>query len=173
MKLWLIRDAYRKPRLTVLMSRFELTLRMLTIAAAVIVPIICILTQGLLTSYSQYWETPIQPLFILSNVTTAYYFFEYDRWKPCACLLLLLTAFSVSAFISIHNILAVLFFISCSIALIRSNHFSWTVIPYTVSLLLIPYNMMIAETLAIGVLSLYHGLILFKIKRINKQKQKI
>jgi hypothetical protein len=153
------------------MNRFELTLRMLAIAAAVIVPVICISTQGLLTSYSQYWETPIQPLFILSNVITAYYFFEYDRWKPSACLLLLLTAFSVSAFGTIHNILAVLFFISCFVALIRSNHFRWTVIPYTISLLLLGYNMMLAETLAIGILSLYHLLILFKIKRINKLKQ--
>ena len=153
------------------MNRFELTIRTLAIAMALIVPIICILTQGLLISYSKYWETPMQPLFILSNVITAYYFFEYERWKPSACFLVLLTAFSVTSFGPIHNILAVLFFTSCFVALVKSNHFGWTVIPYTTSLLLLSYNMMIAEILAIGVLSLYHGLILFKIKRINKQKQ--
>ena len=153
------------------MSKLELSLRTLAIAVAIIVPIICISTQGLLISYSKYWETPMQPLFILSNVITAYYFFEYDQWKPSACFLLLLTAFSVTNFGPVHNVLAVLFFLSCFVTLVRSNHFGWTVIPYTASLLLLGYNMMIAETLAIGVLSLYHGLILFKIKRINKQKQ--
>tara|TARA_R110000803_G_scaffold188606_1_gene251069 strand:+ start:1519 stop:1992 length:474 start_codon:yes stop_codon:yes gene_type:complete len=153
------------------MSKLELSLRTLAIAMAIIVPIICISTQGLLRSYSQYWETPMQPFFIISNVVTAYYFFEYDRWKPSACLLLLLTAFSVSSYGTIHNVLAVLFFVSSFIALLKSNHYSWAVIPYTVALILLFFNMMLAETLAISVLALYHGLILYKIKRINKQKQ--
>ena len=153
------------------MNRLELTIRTLAIAMALIVPIVCILTQGLLKSYSQYWDTPMQPLFILTNIITAYYFFEYDRWKPSACFLLLLTAFSVSSFGTIHNVLAILFFLTSFIALIKSNHFSWTVIPYTAALVMLSYNMMIAETLAINVLALYHGLILYKIKRINKQKQ--
>ena len=155
------------------MNRFELTIRTLAISLAIIVPIICILTQGLLKSYSQYWETPMQPLFILSNVITAYYFFEYDRWKPSACLLLLLTAFSVTDFGIIHNILATLFFLTCLIALTKTNHYSWAVVPFTGSLLILMYNMMIAETLAIGVLALYHGLILYKIKRIQVQKDNL
>ena len=154
------------------MTRTELTLRTAAIALAVISPIICIYSQGLQFSYSQYWNTPMQPLFITANAVVAYYFFDLEKWKPSAFLLLLLTAFSVESYPTLHNMLAVAFFIASFITLAKSNHFKWIVYPYIASLLLLAYNMMIAETLAISMLALYHGLVLYKIKRIQKQKNK-
>jgi len=153
------------------MTRTELTLRTAAIALAVISPIICIWSQGLMFSYSQYWSTPMQPLFITANAITAYYFFDLEKWKMPAFMLLLLTAFSVESYSTLHNVLAVAFFITSLVVLAKSNHFKWIVYAYLASLGMLWYNMMIAETLAITVLALYHGLVLYKIKRIQKQKQ--
>ena len=152
------------------MSRLELTIRTLAIVLAAVVPFVCIATEGVLTSYSWCWDTPMQPYFILANMITAYYFYDSSRWKLPGILLLLLTVFSVSDFGTLHNLLSTVFFLSCYITIKTSNHFNWLSYVFLASMLLLAYNIMIAEIFAILILALYHGLILYKIQRIQKQK---
>ena len=154
------------------MSRGELLLRVTAIGLALVTPYICITTQGLMMSYSAYWTTPLQPLFIITNAITSYYLFDAERWKPSALLLLLLTAFSMEQYPVTHNIFAIAFFIACITPLALSNHYKWTLIPYVLSIGLLAVNMMLAETLAITTLAVYHGSVLYRLYLISKLKNK-
>ena len=111
------------------MSKIELSIRTATLILTIIAPFACIATYGWEYSYSQYWNTPLQPLFILSNIITAYYLFDSERWKIPAL---------------------------------------W---PYLVCIVIVFYDLLLAEILAMGCLVLFHGLMLYKYKRLNKQKQ--
>lgn len=65
-------------------------------------------------SLSTTWGTFLQPLFIITNVTTSYYFFFCaKKWVLPSIFLILLTAFSVNLFPELHNFIASLFFLSC------------------------------------------------------------
>lgn len=150
------------------MNRSELAVRISAIGLAAATPLACIAVAGLHSSYSYYWITPMQPLFILANVITAYYFFQSDKWKAPSTLLILLTAFSVADYPLMHNIFAVAFFLSCCEPLFNCNHFRWLFIPYVVSVLACGYQMMIGETIAILILSIYHGLMLHKQVKLLK-----
>ena len=153
------------------MNRGELFLRSTAIAIALVAPYICMLSQGLAISYSSYWDTPVQPLFIITNAITSYYLFDAERWKAAAFLLLMLTAFSVEMYSTLHNILAVAFFLSCLDPLSHTNHYRWIIIPYVGSVLLVPINLLLAETIAINALVGYHALMLNQVYKISKQKQ--
>ena len=96
-----------------MINNFELSKRLFTSIIAVIQPFIIYLTCGHLDSISQSWNTPLQPLFIFTNALVSYFFFDLPKWRISAVLLLLLTVFSVESYVDIHNVLAILFFISC------------------------------------------------------------
>lgn len=69
-------------------------------------------------SYSKCWGTDLEPLFIITNATTSYFFFHLNRWwKVSAILLMLTTAFSTDVYPQLHNILAVFTFVSMFFAL--------------------------------------------------------
>ena len=153
------------------MKRGELFLRSTAIAIALVAPYICMLSQGLAISYSSYWDTPVQPLFIITNAITSYYLFDAERWKAAAFLLLMLTAFSVTMYPVIHNVLAIAFFVSCLDPLLHSNHHRWIAVPYIGSVVLVPISPMLAETAAINTLVGYHALTLSRMYKISKQKQ--
>ena len=153
------------------MSRVELSVRTLALLLALVAPLACVATYGWEHSYSQYWETPLQPLFILSNIITAYYLFDSDRWKVPAIFLVLLVGFSVEDYVNTHNIFAIAFFIACAIPLWTTNHFKWILTPYLACTMLVFYDMLLAELIAVSCLVLFHGLMLYKYKRLNKQKQ--
>ena len=67
--------------------------------------------------------------------------------------------------------MAVAFFISCAVPLMITNHFKWILAPYLFCIGLVFFDMLLAEIIAISCLTLFHGLVLYKYKRINKQKQ--
>jgi len=153
------------------MSKGELSVRTSALLLALIAPLACIAIYGWEYSYSQYWETPLQPLFILSNIITAYYLFDSERWKVPAIFLVLLIGFSVEDYVSIHNLMAVCFFLACVVPLTTTNHFKWILKPYLACTILVFYDMLLAEILSIACLVLFHGLMLYKYKRLTKQKQ--
>jgi hypothetical protein len=141
---------------------------MAVIALAVISPFICLSLYGYLPSISSYWRTGLQPLFIIANATTSYYLYSVKRWRIPALFLLLLTSFSVELYPTFHNILAVGFFISNIIPLLKTNRFKWTIYPYASSLLILPFSMTFAEIIAIISLCIYHALILKRYMDIYK-----
>ena len=146
--------------------------RMAIIFLSFITPILCLVFHGYEASLSSYWQTELQPLFILTNMVTAYYFFGLKRWKFPAAFLLLLTCFSVENYKIFHNILAVGFFVSVIYPFVQIQHYKWTKWFYIGSLIILPFSMMIFEMTAISIICLYHSLVLYKVNRIMKHEKK-
>lgn len=147
------------------LNNFEFYIKMLVIILAALTPLILYLTQGYLPSISSYWETPMQPLFIIVNASTSYYLYGISNWKFPAFFMLMLTAFSVTDFMIFHNIVAGLFFVSCLVALYVSKHFKFIFWMYLISLPVMIYSLFIGESLAVFSLCLYHAIVLI---RLNK-----
>ncbi len=95
------------------MEKSDYAYRLVVVIMGLLQPIIILLVLGEIGSISSSWNTPLQPLFIIVNAMTSYFFFDAHRWRLSSLLLLLLTAFSVVSFPITHNIIATLFFISC------------------------------------------------------------
>lgn len=145
-------------------------LRMAVIFLAFITPIIFFLKEGFLPSLSNYWRTSLQPLFIITNAATSYYFFgSHNRWRIPAVFLLLLTAFSIDSYPRVHDSLAVLFFISCLVPLYKTKHYKNFFWAYVCSVLFILINITLGESLAIFVLCIFHALMIHKIYKVQKK----
>ena len=96
-------------------------IKIILILISVMYPFILLSVEGELKSLSQYWNTPLQPLFIVANIMTAYIFLSIENWKISSFLLVLVTAFSTKLYPNTHNVLAVLFFVSCLYPLFKSK----------------------------------------------------
>lgn len=144
---------------------FDFHIKMFVIILAAITPLILFLTQGYLPSISSYWETPMQPLFIIVNASTSYYLYGIKNWKFPAFFMLMLTAFSVTDFMIFHNIVAGLFFISCLVALHVSRHLRFIFWIYFASLPVMIYDLLLGESFAVTSLCLYHAIVLIKINK--------
>ncbi len=149
------------------LGKYQYFLRVAVIILAAIFPFICLLSYGYLPSISSYWNTDLQPLFIIANAATSYYLYSIKDWKMSALMLLLLTSFSLTLFPIVHNILAIVFFIVNVYPLTKTNHFKWCIALYLTSLIVLPWSMTFAEIIAIEVLCLYHLLVLIKANRLQ------
>ena len=149
----------------------ESIIRLLAIIFVAISPFGMVLCHGPEFSLSEYWNTPFQPAFILSNAMTSYFFFSMSLWRVPSFFLMLLTGFSVAMYPDIHNILATIFFISCAIALYKSHRFKYYLYIYIAMTLIMPISMLWGEILTIMVLCAYHShLILYKWYLDNRNK---
>ena len=115
----------------------DFILRILVIVSALISPFFYINIVGKLPSISSYWETQMQPLFIIINASTSYFLFSIKRWRISAILLLFLTAFSVESFVSLHNIFSIAFFLFNLYPIYLNKKIRWILIPYTLSVVLL------------------------------------
>jgi len=152
------------------LGKYQILLRIVVILLAAISPFICLLYYGYLPSLSGYWDTNLQPLFIIANAATSYYLYSIKDWKISAFMLLLLTSFSLTLFPQVHNILAICFFIVNVYPLVKTNHFKWCIWPYLASLSVLPWSMTIAEIIAIDTLCVYHMLVLLKAASISNSQ---
>jgi hypothetical protein len=152
-------------------NNVEFYIKMLVVIFAAIMPLFFIFSVGYKFSISSYWETSMQPLFILINASTSYHLFAVRswRWRPSAIMLLALTAFSVTEYADAHNILAVLFFVSCLIPLYITHHYRHFFWIYLATLPIMIFDMMAGESFAIFTLCVYHGLMLLKIRKIKNR----
>ena len=91
------------------MNRWDMFERLFASALAVVQPFIIYFLYGDEQAISRSWETPIQPLFIITNALVSFFFFKIPKWRVPATLLLLLTSFSVTDHFVLHNILSVCF----------------------------------------------------------------
>lgn len=155
-----------------MITNLDVRIKIFVVFLAAISPIIMVLVSGYKPSLSTFWETPMQPLFIITNASTSYHMFAIRnwRWRPSAVMLLTLTAFSVTDYGTIHNVLAVLFFVVSLLPLYLSNRYKFCFWLYLATLPVMIYDMLLGEILAILILCLFHGLILFKIKRIKDER---
>lgn len=146
----------------------DFTIRFSAIALAAIAPFICILSHGIEPSISSYWNTNLQPLFIITNFVTALYFIGMDNWRVSGILLLALTAFSVDLYQALHDITAIIFFLVNLWPLYHSHHYRWVIFIYLASLPVLFFGMLWAEIVAILSLCLHQGLKLRKLYILNK-----
>ena len=140
-----------------MITKFELFKRLFTAIIAVLQPFIIYFSCGDLISLSQSWNTPLQPLFIFTNALVSYFFFDLPKWRISAVLLLLLTVFSVESYVDIHNVLAILFFISCVFPLWSIKRFRLYIPVYLLSVIFLRFDGLYwMETWAIITLCFYH-----------------
>jgi len=150
-------------------TNLDIQIKLFVVLLAGIAPVFMLIMSGYKPSLSTYWETSMQPLFIITNASTSYHMFAIRNWKwrPSAILLLALTAFSVTDYGTIHNVLAVLFFVVSALPLYFTNHYKNLIWIYIITLPVMIYDMLLGEILSIFVLCIYHGLILLRIKKIK------
>ena len=151
-------------------SRLAFWLRIGTILLAMLTPLACLVSQGYHGSLSMYWQTEMQPLFILSNIFTASYLFSMKNWKLSAVLLILLTAFSIDFYGAVHNMLAVAFFLVTLYPMFMSKRYRIYFWVYLTSVAILPISMFIAEAFAIIALCLYHFEVLLEVRLVQKMR---
>jgi hypothetical protein len=137
---------------------------------AAISPFILIATHGSLGSISQYWDTTLQPLFIISNVMTSYFFFTLKNWKIPSLFLLLLTAFSWDQFHLLHDIFAVAFFATCLWSLWNSNRFLIFFVMMWFSIFIMPLSLLWGEIIAVWILCGFHLKVLVYKEKLLQRK---
>jgi hypothetical protein len=141
----------------------NLTLKIITVILAFIQPLIILLTLGQIHSISSVWDTNLQPLFIIANAATSFYFLLMTRWQYSGMFLMLLTAFSMNIFPNIHNAFALAFFVSVVFSFKREY---WFIGFYLISVPLFFFvNMLWAEIYAIFVIATYHLILLIKLNK--------
>jgi hypothetical protein len=154
-----------------MIKSFDFIRRLFVIVLAILQPFIIYFYCGELSSISQSWETNLQFLFILTNALVSYFFFEIDEWKIPSMFLLLLTAFSVPDHFWLHNIFAILFFLSCLVPLYLTKRFKYYLYIYLLSILFWIFNGFFwMETWGILTLCSYHlHLMLYRYLLLNKR----
>jgi hypothetical protein len=138
------------------MNRWDIFERLVASVLAVLQPFIIYFCYGDMHSISQVWGTTLQPMFIIVNALVSFFFFKLEKWKIPALLLLLLTAFPVTNYFILHNIIAVSFFIFSGISLWSIKRFRLYILVYLVSCLFLFDGLFWAETWAIITLVFYH-----------------
>jgi hypothetical protein len=151
----------------------EYIIRLLVILFASIAPFIMMYFEGFLPSISNYWATPMQPIFLIANATTSFYLFKIPSWKYPAILLFLLTAFSIDFHRIPHNVLSTAFFVLSSYPLLKSRHFKFCFWIYASSLIVMYFSLLAGETVAILALCIYHILLLNKVRKLNEDGEKV
>jgi len=144
---------------------FDFIIRFSILIISFLIPFIMLFSYGKLNSISAYWESPLQPLFIISNALTTYIFVTLPKWRISALFLFLLTIFSVEYYGSLHNIFAVGFFIFNLYPLSSIKRYRFLMIPYILSIIWLP-DLFWMEVQAITVLCLYHLLLLLKLSKL-------
>ena len=145
------------------MERWDKFLKYIALLFAVIMPFFFIGMYGEMSSVSNYWVTMGQPLFIVTNATTSYFLFSTRYWQIPALCLLGLTACSVTMYPALHNVFAISFFLTALIPMIRVKRFRWYLIPYVLTGIWVPFNMLYGEIAAIMIICAYHAHIMLHI----------
>ena len=155
-----------------LAKKYDFYLKLAVIIISISQPFILIGTQGWLWSISSYWSTPMQPLFIFVNAGTSYYFFHNEKWQVPGIFLLLLTAFSVDQYMSIHNIFAAGFFLSCLYPMIHLKRFRFLGFLYLLCIPLFPFiGMLFFEIYCVVIVGIYHLCILLYKEYLDRTRQ--
>ena len=150
-------------------------LRYLVIILAMLLPIVIVIMFGFdFPSISTTWDTVLQPLFIITNAITSFYFFSLKRWKIPSVFLLLLTAFSVDMSPMFHNLLAGGFFLTCLYPLMWFKRFSYYVFIYLFAgVIWLFFGLFWFEVWGIYVLCIFHIHVMLYKRRLKNKKTPI
>jgi len=128
---------------------------------------------GPLPSISEYFATPAQPLFLLINAATSFYFVTTKNWKIPGILLLALSCVSLEFYPTAHTILAALFFLWSVAATISGKRYRFLAIGMILSGFGLFHSIFLAEVLAIFFICMYHSLILYDLYELYKKRNNI
>jgi len=145
--------------------------KIVVIVFSIISPFLMI-CYGELSSLSSYWSTPLQPLFIGSNILTAMLLFNIPKWKLSAILLFLLTCFSVEYYDLLHNIFAVLFFVVNLYPMYTLKKYRIFSLIYLMCVVWSP-SLLWIEVHGIIVLCFYHLFVLVSYNKIQKKRKSL
>ncbi len=146
--------------------------RLLTIVSCCLYPLLCLAINGYEVSLSKYFDTSTQPIYLLCNIATVYYFLQLKEWSIPGVLLLFVTVFSVSEYPITHNAFAVLFFVTMLIALLQSKRFKYIRYIFILGLLSCLYSLLIGEIICIFAVSFHHYLFMLKFKTIKEYNER-
>lgn len=154
-------------------KKYDFYIKLFVIVLSIIQPFLLMSICGELWSLSSYWRTPLQPMFIIINAATSYFFFSTDKWLVPSIFLLLLTAFSLDLYPTTHNVFAGLFFLSCSYPLLTLKRFQFFGILYFMSIFVLLYSGMLwFEIYCVLILGSYHLTILIYRKNLDMLREK-
>ena len=154
-------------------KKYDFYIKLFVIILSIIQPFLLMSICGELWSLSSYWRTPLQPMFIIINAATSYFFFSTDKWLIPSIFLLLLTAFSLDLYPTTHNVFAGLFFLSCSYPLLTLKRFQFFGILYFMSIFVLLYSGMLwFEIYCVLILGSYHLTILIYRKNLDVLREK-
>lgn len=151
----------------------DLIYRILAMVLGIACPLIMISWFPEVKSLSGFFETEAVPLFIVMNIVTAYFFYLLPNWKISGVLLFLVTAVPLHYYKHLHDILAVLFFISCIFAVWKSNRYRFLIFPFMISISIIPFSLLWAEISGIYSICIFHTLMVWERNRLQKEKKEI
>ena len=153
-------------------KKYDLFIKLIVIILSRIQPFILMSICGELWSLSSYWRTPLQPMFIIINAATSYFFFSTDKWLVPSIFLLLLTAFSLDLYPTTHNVFAGLFFLSCNYPLLTLKRFQFFGVLYLMSIfVLLSAGMLWFEIYCVLILGSYHLTILLYKHYLDKLRE--
>ena len=152
------------------MNRRNIFERLFTLFLAIIQPFIIYFLYGDNQAISRAWDTPLQPLFIITNALVSFFFFKIPKWRIPALLLLLLTSFPVTDYFVLHNIFAILFFIFSGVSLWSIKKFRYYLGVFLISALFLFHGLFWAETWGIITLVVYHTHVLLYSLRLIRQR---
>ena len=128
---------------------------------------------GPLPSISEYFMTPAQPIFLLINAGTSFYFVTTKNWRIPGILLLMLSCFSLDFYSTFHTVIAALFFLWSLAAVIVGKRYRFLSICMFLSTFGLFHSIFLAEVLAIFFICMYHFLILYDMYEIYRKRIKI
>jgi len=148
----------------------EFQVKLIVIFISAIYPFTMIYGCGLLDSISQYWNTPFQPLFIISNILCSYFFFTLPNWRIPSFFLLLLTSFSCEQFRIPHNVLAICFYFACLYSLFKNKRLKFYRVLYILSIPFYFYSIILGEIIGVLTLCSFHLQIVVYKEKLRKLK---
>ena len=153
------------------MTRRDYLIRIFVITLAFILPIVCLSYGEPRESISKYFNSSVQPIYIISNVLTAYLLYSLEKWKCPAIFLLLLTSFTVYDYPITHNIFAYAFFFSCFAPIFQHNRLKLYFIPYLCSLIFLIDSFLWTEIICIFTLCAFHGHLLYLKYKVDSKRK--
>ena len=154
------------------MTNRDYLIRIFVITLALSFPIFCLFHGELRESLSKYFNSSLQPYYLLTNVLTAYLLYSLDEWKCPAIFLLILTVFPVDSHKLIHNVFAYAFFISCFKPMFDHNRLQPYVIPYLLSLVVLLKSFIWTEIICILTLCSFHSHLLYLRYKVDNLRKK-
>ena len=147
--------------------------RIMICILSVLMPFVLWVSTGTkLDSLSEYFYTPMGPFFVAILTLTCYLMFTLPKWIPSAILLIVVIMFPNREFPMVHNIAAVLFFITSALAILFEGRYAflgWLMLVFSPIAI---FDLFYAELVMILCVSSYHLKTLLLVRTLLKKNKR-